>query len=107
MLAYAIGIQSLRSTTYRCTSFSQSVGPQIGLHALQNKTVLSNDRLENEENQSQEMLQMCCQKIQTITREKNPWIVFISPKKTRLHLHFINVQNHQIFYFFVYVLFKF
>ena len=70
MLAYAIGIQSLRSTTYRCTSFSQSVGPQLGLHALQNKTVLSNDRLENEESQSQEMLQRCCQKIQTITREK-------------------------------------
>lgn len=71
-----------------------SVGLQLGLHALQNKTVLSNDRLENEESQSQEMLQRCCQKIQTIAREKNPWIVLLSPKKTRLHLHFINVQNH-------------
>ena len=70
MLAYAIGIQSLRSTTYRCISFSRSVGLQLGLHALQNKTVLSNDRLEYEESQSQEMLQRCCQKIQTITREK-------------------------------------
>ena len=47
-----------------------SVGLQLGLHALQNKTVLLNDRLENEESQSQEMLQRCCQKIQTITREK-------------------------------------
>ena len=72
MLAYAIGIQSLRSTTYRCISFSQSVGLQLGLHALQNKTVLSNDRLEYEDSQSQEMLQRCCQKIQTITREKKP-----------------------------------
>ena len=36
-----------------------------------------------------------------------PWMVSLSPKKIRLHMHFINVQNHQMSHFFVYVLFNF
>lgn len=52
------------------------------------------------------MLQKRCLQILT-EAEKNAQIVLISPKKTPLHMHFINAQNRKIFHSFLYVLFNF